>query len=78
MRKVLRHTAGALVVLVLCAPAAFIVTFLLTPLWSWIEANYGIESIGHSGPAEWCFEFVYFLFIALGMFVYWRIKKCAA
>jgi len=36
-------------------PAAFIVTLLLTPLWSWIEATYGVEAIGHSGPADWCF-----------------------
>jgi hypothetical protein len=48
--KVLRHLVGLTAVLALCAPAAFILTFLLSPLWSKIEATYGIESIGHSGP----------------------------
>ena len=67
MRKILRHALGAIVVLVVCAPAAFIVTILLAPLWSWIEATYGVESIGHSGPADWCFELIYFLFVAMGM-----------
>ena len=48
-------------VLIACLPIAFIVTFLLSPLWSWIEATYGIESIGHSGPSDWCFYVVYAL-----------------
>jgi hypothetical protein len=25
-------------------PIAFLITMLLIPLWSWIEATYGIES----------------------------------
>jgi hypothetical protein len=42
-----------------CLPVAFILTLVLIPLWSWIEATYGIESLGHSGPADWCFWLVY-------------------
>ena len=30
-------------------------TLMLWPLWSWIEATFGIEAVGHSGPADWCF-----------------------
>jgi hypothetical protein len=30
-------------------------TLLLLPLWTWVEAFTGVESIGHSGPATWCF-----------------------
>ncbi|AXK73189.1 hypothetical protein DWG18_13445 [Lysobacter sp. TY2-98] len=41
--------------LLVTLPIAFIVTFLLAPLWRWIEAAFGVESIGHSGPATWCF-----------------------
>lgn len=45
----------ALIVAVLlglaAVPVAVIGTMLLHPLWSWIEATYGIESMGHSGPA---------------------------
>ena len=40
-------------------PVTFVVTLLLYPLWSWIEATYGIESVGHSGPADWCFWVVF-------------------
>jgi hypothetical protein len=72
----LRHLAVTLGIGVVCMPAAFIVTLLLLPLWSWIEATYGIESVGHSGPADWCFEVVYVLLVALGFagykLVLWR------
>jgi len=33
------------------------VTLLLWPLWSWVEAVTGFESIGHSGPALWLWCF---------------------
>ena len=59
MRRPLRYFLAGLGILVVCMPIAFIVTFLLSPLWSWIEATYGIESIGHSGPSDWCFYVVY-------------------
>ena len=48
-----------LFVWILSVPVAAVVKFFLTPLWSWIELTYQIESIGHSGPAEWCFVAVY-------------------
>jgi len=71
MRKTaLRHVAAAFGIAVVCLPAAFILTFLLLPLWSWIEATYKIESVGHSGPADWCFWAVYVLLAALGLSVY--------
>ena len=53
-------------------PAAFIVTLLLYPLWSWIEATYGIESVGHSGPADWCFWLVYGVFLAVLLPLLWH------
>jgi uncharacterized membrane protein YidH (DUF202 family) len=28
---------------------------VMTPLWRWLEAETGIESIGHSGPSTWCY-----------------------
>jgi phosphotransferase system glucose/maltose/N-acetylglucosamine-specific IIC component len=57
--RYLRIALITLAVLIACLPIAFIVTILLSPLWSWIEATYGIESIGHSGPSDWCFYVVY-------------------
>ena len=71
MRKTaFRHLAVALGIAAACLPAAFILTFLLMPLWSWIEATYKIESVGHSGPADWCFWAVYSLLAVPGLGVY--------
>ncbi len=57
---------------VLAVPAAIFVTFLLTPLWRAVEARYGIESLGHSGPATWCFVLVYAAMIAVNAVLFWR------
>ncbi len=65
-----RHLAVALGIGAVCLPAAFILTFLLLPLWSWIEATYKIESVGHSGPADWCFWVVYALLAVVGLGAY--------
>ena len=54
LRSLLGIAALALGVALLSVP----ITFLLRPLWSWVEAATGIESIGHSAPAEWCFLLV--------------------
>jgi hypothetical protein len=62
--------------LVLLVPAtlfvAFWVTVLLVPLWRWIEGDFGIEAIGHSGPAEWCFYLVFAILLAPGLYAFWR------
>lgn len=41
------------------APVAAFATILLSPLWGWVEARLGVEALGHSGPAGWCFLAVY-------------------
>jgi phosphotransferase system glucose/maltose/N-acetylglucosamine-specific IIC component len=64
-----------LAVLIVCLPIAFIVTILLSPLWSWIEATYGIESIGHSGPSDWCFYLVYGVVATGGLLVAILVRK---
>jgi hypothetical protein len=48
---------GALAIV--CLPVSFVVTIFLLPLWSAIESRWQIESVGHSGPATWCFVCVY-------------------
>ena len=78
MRRPLRYFFAGLGVLVVCMPFAFIGTILLSPLWSWIEKTYGIESIGHSGPSDWCFYVVYGV-LSIAVFgligVYLRLGK---
>jgi hypothetical protein len=49
----------SLALLVLCVPLAAAVTIALLPVWSWLEARFAIESVGHSGPADWCYGVVY-------------------
>jgi hypothetical protein len=53
--------------LIACVPAAFVVTLLLFPLWGMIEARFGIEAVGHSGPADWCFWLVYAVLGSTGL-----------
>lgn len=45
--------------LFLVAPLSILLTILLAPLWRWLEGATGIESIGHSGPALWCYGAVF-------------------
>ena len=54
-----RTVVAVIGVLVLCLPLAGVSTLVLLPLWSWLEATAGIESVGHSGPAAWCYQAVY-------------------
>lgn len=55
MRSWLRPFA----VLLGCVPVSLGITLMALPFWSWLEVTYGIESVGHSGPAEWCYVVVY-------------------
>ena len=45
--------------LAVCAPLSVLLTIALLPTWSWLEATTGLESVGHSGPAGWCYLTVY-------------------
>ena len=51
----MRYIITFFVILLVSAAASVAATIALLPLWSWIEASTGIESVGHSGPAEWCY-----------------------
>jgi MYXO-CTERM domain-containing protein len=63
-------------VLLLCVPVAIVLTFLLLPLWSWVEATFAVESVGHSGPADWCFFAVYgLLALCLLLLWFWRRRR---
>jgi hypothetical protein len=42
-------------VLLASLPLGILVTLALLPLWRWVERTQAIESVGHSGPAEWCY-----------------------
>jgi len=60
----LRIFLGILSVVLIAAPFSILATILLLPFWSWFEATTGIESVGHSGPAEWCYSVVFLIIAA--------------
>lgn len=63
MGHALRLSLKLLGVVLLAVPLSIVTTILLFPMWSWVEASTGFESVGHAGPAQWCYAAV-FLFIA--------------
>ena len=60
----------AFVILILCMPLAALFTFLMLPIWRWLEATFAIESIGHSGPAEWCYLASYIVLVMIATWVW--------
>jgi len=56
-------------------PIAIILTILLVPFWSWFEAESGFESLGHSGPAEWCYFIIYILVVLAGIWLWFLQRK---
>jgi hypothetical protein len=65
-----------LIVAMIALPVAVIATFLLTPFWRWLESAAHIESIGHSGPADWCFVTIYLVTLlgAAGVWLRLRVR----
>lgn len=61
---------------VILAPVAIAMTIAALPLWAWIEDTYAIESIGHHGPAGWCYVATYALsFLAAVALNKLRLRK---
>jgi type II secretory pathway component PulK len=67
MGRAIGHLLRGAAVLAACLPLSVIVTLLAQPLWSWIETTLGVEAVGHSGPAQWCFLATYALCVACGV-----------
>jgi hypothetical protein len=68
--SIARRVGTVIGILVLDLPVSFLLTIMLLPLWSTIERRWGIESVGHSGPATWCFVTVYACAAAIGLGTY--------
>jgi len=69
-----KRAAATIAFVVLYAAAALplsaITTLALLPLWRFIEERFGIESVGHSGPADWCFILIYAVWLLAGAAVF--------
>jgi len=59
LRVALRYLGLLAVAAVISFPISFIGTFMMNPLLNRLEARYGIELTGHSGPADWIFELAF-------------------
>jgi hypothetical protein len=75
MRRVGRAVLLLVAIVVVSMPVTFVVTILLMPLWSAIERHWGIESVGHSGPADWCFWLVFATSIMMFTLVARRLRR---
>jgi hypothetical protein len=64
-RRTMGFAALLALLLVGCVPLATVTTLLLLPFWSWVEATFAVEAVGHSGPADWCYWTAYVLWVAL-------------
>lgn len=55
--------------LLISVPFSLFGTFMLGPLWAWLEEAHGIESVGHAMYAPWCFGVTYGVTAVLGIAV---------
>ncbi len=74
MNRRLRTVLLVVVMLLISAPVSVVATLLLLPLWRWVEASSGFESIGHSGPAEWCYLAVFALVALSSLLALWALQ----
>ena len=64
-RRAVRLLRLGMTPLIVGFPLAAVTTLALLPFWSWVEARFGVEAVGHSGPADWCYEVAYVAWVAL-------------
>jgi hypothetical protein len=70
--------AGAFIGLAICLvamPITVLATMLSMPFWSWLEATFAIEAVGHSGPAGWCYLFIYVIIVSLAGVIWSAIRR---
>lgn len=69
--RLIRTFIVAMMIVMAAAPFAFVAAAVLSPLWSWVETATRLESMGHSGPATWCYLATWAALSALGLLA-WR------
>lgn len=77
MRHLWHRLAMTGAIVLIGVPVTVAATFALMPLWSMIERRYGIESVGHSGPSDWCFWVVFGLYLCLATMVAIGLRRSA-
>ena len=69
-RRPLRILLDLAAIALLFVPLSVLATLLLLPFWSRLESAAGIEAVGHSGPAEWCYLLVFAVLVSAATVVY--------
>lgn len=54
-----------------------LLTLMLLPLWGWLDTRFGIEALGHSGPAPWCYGLSIGALALLGIILLARARRRA-
>ena len=75
MNRAVSVSLKAIALVALALPVSVVTTFLLSPFWSWLEASTGIESIGHSGPADWCYLAVLLFILGVAVLAMWLRRR---
>ncbi len=74
-RKAGKHALIAAAAVVFGFVAGFVGAVVTWPFWGWFEERTGIESLGHSGPDDWVFEFMIALaIVALFVLLEWTFR----
>jgi len=68
----MRKSVTIIIIMLVGVPLAIATTISTHPFWRWFELSTGIESYGHSGPAEWCYLFDYALFVLIAGFIVFK------
>ena len=77
MTRIWHRLVMAVAIVLIGLPITFAATFALLPLWSMIERRYGIESVGHSGPSDWCFWAVFGTYLCFAAMVVIGMRRSA-
>jgi hypothetical protein len=77
LKERLKGVAIAIAILLVCMPLAIALTIFTASFWSWFEATFAIESIGHSGPAEWCYLVSYGLLVVIATAIWSSVSHAA-
>jgi hypothetical protein len=72
--ETIRRVTPYILCVLLALPLAFVLTIMVWPFWNWFEKISGIESMGHSGPAGWCYIATYIALVSVFV-IYHRTRN---
>ena len=75
MKRIVRWALTVVVIVLITAPLSVVTTIILFPFWSWFESATRIESVGHSGPADWCYAVIFLLTTGGAMLLVWMVYR---